>query len=95
MKMELWRDICPKTAENFRQLCTGEYVRNGVPQGYKDCKIHRIERDFIIQGGDFVRVRSLLSFPQTRLRGQHAAPHRQQHCASSQAERISVSFNEL
>jgi cyclophilin family peptidyl-prolyl cis-trans isomerase len=22
--MELWADLCPKTAENFRQLCTGE-----------------------------------------------------------------------
>jgi hypothetical protein len=56
IKMELWADICPKTAENFRKFCTGEYVRNGVPQGYKDCAFHRIERDFIIQGGDFVRV---------------------------------------
>jgi len=25
IKMELFADICPKTAENFRQLCTGEY----------------------------------------------------------------------
>lgn len=56
LKMELWADICPKTCENFRQFCTGEHRKNGVPQGYKDCKIHRIERDFIVQGGDFVRV---------------------------------------
>lgn len=59
LQMELWADVCPKTCENFRQLCTGEYRKNGVPQGYKDCKVHRIERDFIIQGGDFVRVRTL------------------------------------
>ena len=25
IKMELFADICPKTAENFRQLCTGEF----------------------------------------------------------------------
>lgn len=25
IKMELWKDLCPKTAENFRQFCTGEY----------------------------------------------------------------------
>jgi peptidyl-prolyl isomerase H (cyclophilin H) len=54
--MELWADVCPKTAENFRQLCTGEMMRNGVPQGYKDSTFHRIERDFIVQAGDFVRV---------------------------------------
>jgi hypothetical protein len=59
IKMELWADICPKTAENFRKFCTGEHVKNGVPQGYKDCGFHRIERDFIIQGGDFVRVCTL------------------------------------
>ena len=25
LQMELFSDICPKTCENFRQLCTGEF----------------------------------------------------------------------
>ena len=25
IKFELFADTCPKTCENFRQLCTGEY----------------------------------------------------------------------
>ena len=27
IKMELFKDVCPKTAENFRQMCTGEFKR--------------------------------------------------------------------
>ncbi|CAJ0843286.1 2612_t:CDS:2 [Entrophospora sp. SA101] len=42
MKMELFADVVPKTAENFRQLCTGEYKKNGVPQGYKGATFHRL-----------------------------------------------------
>lgn len=53
--MELFRDVCPRTAENFRQFCTGEYLLNRVPQGYKGCHFHRVIRDFVIQGGDFLR----------------------------------------
>eukprot|EP00955_Chlamydomonas_euryale_P024394 257138-Chlamydomonas_euryale.AAC.7 len=29
VKFELWADLCPKTAENFRQLCTGEFRQGG------------------------------------------------------------------
>jgi len=36
--MELFRDVVPRTAENFRQFCTGETKNNrGQPQGYKAC----------------------------------------------------------
>ncbi|XP_077584211.1 peptidyl-prolyl cis-trans isomerase H [Stigmatopora nigra] len=54
MKVELFADIVPKTAENFRQFCTGEFRRDGVPIGFKGCAFHRVIKDFMIQGGDFV-----------------------------------------
>jgi cyclophilin family peptidyl-prolyl cis-trans isomerase len=42
---ELFKDVVPKTAENFRQFCTGETKNpSGQPQGYKGSKFHRIVR---------------------------------------------------
>jgi peptidyl-prolyl isomerase H (cyclophilin H) len=54
MIMELYADAVPKTCENFRQFCTGECKRDGVPIGYKSSTFHRVIKDFMIQGGDFV-----------------------------------------
>ena len=43
---ELFKDVVPKTAENFRQFCTGETKDGaGKPQGFKGSKFHRIVCD--------------------------------------------------
>jgi cyclophilin family peptidyl-prolyl cis-trans isomerase len=50
--ISLRKDACPKTAENFRALCTGEMGRGkmtGVPAHYKGCPVHRVVPGFCIQ----------------------------------------------
>ncbi|VVA98953.1 unnamed protein product [Arabis nemorensis] len=53
--MELFADTTPKTAENFRALCTGEkgMGRLGKPLHYKGSIIHHIDLNFMFCGGDF------------------------------------------
>lgn len=53
---KLYDDVVPKTAANFRSLCTGDKgisPKSGKPLSYKDSIFHRVIKDFMCQGGDF------------------------------------------
>jgi len=54
---ELFYDVVPRTAENFRCLCTGERGVggwSGQPLHYQGCKFHRLIKDYLLQGGDII-----------------------------------------
>jgi len=53
---ELFSDVCPKTCENFRCLCTGEKGKGkttGKPLHYQGIIFHRVIEGFMLQSGDF------------------------------------------
>lgn len=57
--IELFSDIVPKTAENFRCLCTGELGKSKISTytlHYLNSPIHSVIPGFCCQGGDFTLV---------------------------------------
>eukprot|EP00743_Colponemidia_sp_Colp-15_P003646 GILK01003935.1.p1 GENE.GILK01003935.1~~GILK01003935.1.p1 ORF type:complete len:440 (-),score=111.43 GILK01003935.1:67-1386(-) len=56
VEFELFNDVTPRTCENFRGLCTGEYGKSPLtrkPLHYKGSTFHRVIPGFMLQGGDF------------------------------------------
>ena len=51
---ELFKDVCPKTCENFRLLCEGESegkTDEGITHHYLHTLFHRVVPNGWIQGG--------------------------------------------
>ncbi|KAI9921733.1 hypothetical protein PsorP6_000139 [Peronosclerospora sorghi] len=48
LRLELFKQDCPRTVENFR--------KSDLPVGYRGCTFHRVIKDFMVQGGDFLKV---------------------------------------
>ncbi len=48
---ELFSDV-PKTCENFRGICTGDYGGRGMGLHYKGNNVHRVIKGFMMQAGD-------------------------------------------
>lgn len=59
--IELFDDVCPKTCENFRQLCVG-YKRKADQKliSYVNTDIDRVVKGKFVQGGD---IRKLFGMP--------------------------------
>eukprot|EP00802_Teleaulax_amphioxeia_P010751 Tamp_10780.p2 GENE.Tamp_10780~~Tamp_10780.p2 ORF type:complete len:273 (+),score=67.16 Tamp_10780:102-821(+) len=79
----LYGNMCPKTVENFKCLCTGERGQNAAGQNlcYKGSTFHRVIPGFMCQGGDFTKAdgtggESIYGgkFADDNLKGKHRLP---------------------
>ena len=55
--IRIFADACPRTARNFLSLCKGDRgisKNSAKPLHYKNCVVHRLVKDFMIQSGDIV-----------------------------------------
>lgn len=52
--IELYNEVVPRAAENFRCLCSGERGNgdSGAPLHYEGSCFHRVVAGFMVQGGD-------------------------------------------
>jgi peptidylprolyl isomerase len=58
LEIVLYSNAAPKTVENFRCLCTGERGKgkaSGKALHYRGTRMHRVVKDFVVQGGDVVK----------------------------------------
>lgn len=57
VELQLFDDECPRTAKNFRTICSGEKGKGkgGVKMWYQGSPIHRCVQGAFIQGGDFIK----------------------------------------
>ncbi|CAE7764859.1 PCKR1 [Symbiodinium microadriaticum] len=56
IEFTLRADVVPRTAENFRCLCTGEKSTPSKNLWFKDSIFHRVIPNFMLQGGDFTKA---------------------------------------